>query len=228
VSGRDVLAIGDGKAIFAGAGSPVTHAINIDTDLERVEKFFFDRGADSIIQVTPWSSPAFLGELATRGYRIHEFESVFAMDISKIAPDASNIDIRVTDDIETWARVGAEAFATEEMSADFLVDVLTPFGRAKQTRCYLAYLNGEAAASGAMVLSGELKVAGLFGAGTLPKFRRRGLQTIMLHRRLSDASKEGCDIAMVTTLPGSDSHRNVARRGFELLYTKLSMRRAFA
>ena len=75
-----------------------------------------------------------------------------------------------------------------------------------------------------MIVSPEKRVVGLFGASTRPQFRRRGIQAAFLQRRLADAAREGCDIAMITTLPGSDSHRNVARRGFELLYTKISMR----
>jgi len=38
--------------------------------------------------------------------------------------------------------------------------------------------------------------------------------------RLADAAAAGCDIAVVTTLPGSKSQENVQRRGFDLLYTR--------
>ena len=77
-----------------------------------------------------------------------------------------------------------------------------------------------------MFLSTQQRVAGLFGAGTRAQYRRRGVQSAMLQRRLEDAAEAGCDVAIVTTLPGSDSHRNVARRGFELMYTKINMRLA--
>ena len=225
----DVLRIGEGPAVFAGVGSPLTQAINIDRDAERVEKFFFDRGADSIIQATPWSSPVFLASLASRGYTIHEWENVFARDLSGgQAPPPVQLDIRLTNDIDTWARIAAESFATPEMSEDFLVGVMKPFGESKNTRCYLAYIDGEAAGSASMIVSRERKVVGLFGAATRKAFRRRGVQTALLNQRLRDAMNEGCEIAIVTTQPGSDSHRNVARRGFELMYTKISMRKSFA
>ncbi|HSP32771.1 MAG TPA: hypothetical protein VLU46_00470, partial [Thermoanaerobaculia bacterium] len=70
----------------------------------------------------------------------------------------------------------------------------------------------------------EVKVAGFFGAGTRERFRNRGVQTALLQRRIADAVRAGCELGIVTTQPGSASHRNVARRGFALLYTKLSMR----
>ena len=63
-------------------------------------------------------------------------------------------------------------------------------------------------------------VAQLCGAATLPAYRRRGVQTALLEARLADAAAAGCDLAVVTTLPGSKSHQNVQRRGFEILYTR--------
>ncbi|MEJ2340034.1 MAG: hypothetical protein P8Y15_14260 [Gemmatimonadales bacterium] len=69
-----------------------------------------------------------------------------------------------------------------------------------------------------MRLSGG--IAQLCGAATLPEHRRRGVQTALLARRLADAAHAGCDVAVVTTQPGSKSQENVQRRGFELLYTR--------
>lgn len=46
------------------------------------------------------------------------------------------------------------------------------------------------------------------------------MQKALLARRLSDAQAAGCDLAVVTTAPGSRSQENVMRRGFELLYTR--------
>jgi GNAT superfamily N-acetyltransferase len=222
--GQEVLRVGEGSAVFAGVASPVTQAIGVDSDVERIESFFFERGADSIIQVTPWSSREFLDALTSRGYRFHEFENVFAMSLGVTPPLSSTIEVRLADDLNIWTRIAAEAFATPEMSADFLEGVMAPLAQAKHARSYIAYIDGEPAGSASMFVSRERKVVGLFGAGTRPAFRRRGIQSAMLQRRLADAAQEGCDVAMVTTLPGSDSHRNVARRGFELVYTKISMR----
>lgn len=63
-------------------------------------------------------------------------------------------------------------------------------------------------------------LAQLCGAATLPAFRRRGVQTTLLTGRLRAAAALGCDLAVVTTLPGSKSQENVMRRGFERLYTR--------
>jgi len=70
------------------------------------------------------------------------------------------------------------------------------------------------------------KVAGL-GFGDAPgaealdeierSFADRG---VPVQVELADAAAAGCDIAVVTTQPGSKSQQNVQRRGFDLLYTR--------
>jgi GNAT superfamily N-acetyltransferase len=69
-----------------------------------------------------------------------------------------------------------------------------------------------------MRIDGSL--AQLAGAGTIPKARGRGVQKALLYRRLADARRAGCTLAVVTTAPGTRSQENVMRRGFELLYTR--------
>jgi ribosomal protein S18 acetylase RimI-like enzyme len=63
-------------------------------------------------------------------------------------------------------------------------------------------------------------IAALTGAATAPEHRRRGVQTALLSARLADAASAGCDVAIITTQPGSKSQQNAQRRGFDLLYTR--------
>ena len=74
-------------------------------------------------------------------------------------------------------------------------------------------------AGGASLRLGE-RVALLCGAATLPEHRRRGVQTALLAARLRIAVDAGCDVAVVTTAPGSKSQENVQRQGFALLYAR--------
>jgi ribosomal protein S18 acetylase RimI-like enzyme len=85
-------------------------------------------------------------------------------------------------------------------------------------RRYDARLDG-VLAGGASFRTAE-GVAQLTGAATAPAHRRRGIQTALLSARLADATVAGCDIAVVTTQPGSRSQQNVQRQGFDLLYTR--------
>ncbi len=230
-----ILTVGEGNALFAGPDSPLTQAIGVDGDVEHIEQFFLERGADSIIQVHPWSPRTLTDALTARSYSFHEFENVFGHVIPSRPSNAlragsdgeesgRGIEIKEANDVALWARIGAEAFANEDLSVEALERIMTPFAHVKHARCYIAWAGGEPAGSAAMFALPDRKIAGLFGAGTRDRFRNRGVQTALLHRRLADAAKMGCEIAIVTTQPGSASHRNVSRRGFELLYTKLSMR----
>lgn len=42
----------------------------------------------------------------------------------------------------------------------------------------------------------------------------------LLSARLADAAAAGCDVAVITTAPGSKSQQNAQRQGFDLLYTR--------
>jgi hypothetical protein len=46
------------------------------------------------------------------------------------------------------------------------------------------------------------------------------VQTALLSARLADAAVAGCDVAVITTQPGSKSQQNAQRQGFDLLYTR--------
>lgn len=59
-------------------------------------------------------------------------------------------------------------------------------------------------------------IAQLIRAATASAFRRRGIQSA----RLADATAVGCDVAVITVQPGSQSQQNGQRRGFDLLYNR--------
>ena len=82
------------------------------------------------------------------------------------------------------------------------------------------------AAAGALFR--EAGIAALYGTATLPEFRRRGVQSALIARRLHEAALAGCEYAVVSTQPGSGSQRNMERRGFRVAYTKIVMVREWA
>ena len=88
---------------------------------------------------------------------------------------------------------------------------------------YMAWRDG-AIAGGASFRS-FAGVAQLCGSATLPAHRRRGVQSGLLRYRLAEAARRGCDVAVVTTQPGSKSQENVERAGFSLLYVRAVLKR---
>ena len=97
------------------------------------------------------------------------------------------------------------------------------FAMGKTTECYLARIDGRVVGGATLAVRGG--IAGLFGASTLPEFRKRGVQTALLHARLRRAAEAGCEWAMSLAQPGSHSQRNITRLGFQTLYTRVKFER---
>ncbi len=109
----------------------------------------------------------------------------------------------------------------ETFAREALVQVFTGLSDVPGFTTYLARRGQTVAGGGAIrALDG---LAQLCGAATLPDHRRRGVQSALLRARLIDAACAGCDLAVVTTQPGSKSQENVQRAGFELLYARAIM-----
>src|SRR5262249_6707671 len=123
-----------------------------------------------------------------------------------------------------------ESFARETIER-----VFDDVARIAGFRQYAARIDGRVAGAASLRVSGDVSgnvsgnvsgdVALLCGATTLPAFRRRGVQTALLHARLRDAAAAGCTVAAVTTQPGSRSQANAQRQGFAVLYTRAILSR---
>lgn len=88
-------------------------------------------------------------------------------------------------------------------------------------RCYIACVDGEAQACGAMLIHEGVAEFGV--SATLESARRRGCQLALLHRRILDAAAGGCHTLFVETgerVEGgpAGSFRNILRAGFEQAY----------
>jgi GNAT superfamily N-acetyltransferase len=131
------------------------------------------------------------------------------------------------DEFEPWLDVVADGFAHpdaqgvpshEEFPREVLARAMRDLTVGVGVMRYVALRDG-VLAGGASFRMAE-GVAQLTGAATSPTHRRRGVQTALLTARLADATAADCDIAMITTQPGSTSQHNAQRRGFDLLYTR--------
>jgi GNAT superfamily N-acetyltransferase len=109
----------------------------------------------------------------------------------------------------------------EELPREALERAERDLATAAGVRRYIALHDG-VIAGGAFVHIAE-GLAQFAGAATEPAHRRRGVQTALLSARLADAAAAGCDIAVITTVPGSKSQQNAQRQGFDLLYTRAVM-----
>ncbi|MEJ2312866.1 MAG: GNAT family N-acetyltransferase [Gemmatimonadales bacterium] len=235
-----VKPVGGGVATYSGEGSPLNKVAGLgfegpvtEAQLAEVERLYADRHTPVQVELSCLADPAVGATLTSRGYQLVGFENVLGRELSTegltsyVMPPDVAITVSDDQDFATWLDTVVEGFATpdgrgvpshESFPKDALERVMSDMAQTEGLVRYLAVREGEPAGGGSMRLSGG--IAQLCGAATLPEHRRRGVQTALLARRLADAAHAGCDVAVVTTQPGSKSQENVQRRGFELLYTR--------
>jgi ribosomal protein S18 acetylase RimI-like enzyme len=228
--------LGGGVAVAAGAGAPFSKVAGLgfdpvaDTDFELLERMYAERSTAVRVEVSSLSTTGICSMLTRRGYVLEGFENVLGIGLPADVPPGTAITVAQVDDGETaqWVDVLATAFAhpdtfdgpalDEPVDRASLDAVFEQIATVTGFRRYIGRRDGEVAGAAGMRISDG--VAQLCGAATLPSHRRRGVQTSLLQRRLEDAAQAGCDVAVVTTQPGSVSQENVQRQGFEMLYTR--------
>lgn len=234
-AGAMALSLGGGIATWTGPGSPFNKvaglggAEGLDEDaLENVEAEFRARGAAVQVELANLGDPSIGARLTRRGYVLVGFENVLGLPLpAAAAPTPASIEVTESgpDELAAWLDVVVAGFASadaqgasthEEFARAVLETSVADLAASGRVRRYLARVDGRIA--GAASLRAADDVAQLCGSATLPAERRRGVQTTLLGARL--AAAKGCDIAVVTTAPGSRSQQNVQRLGFGLLYSR--------
>lgn len=221
-------------ALFDGAASPLTQTFGLglfdtvgDAELEQIEAFFADRGAATCHEVCAFAQPSIWSLLSGRGYTPVESSTVLVRGIARgsPSPDAA-VTARETRDGETdlWCRVAAEGWSSVSAElGSFMEDFGRVIARARGAHCFLAELDGQPIAAGALNLAND--VALLAGASTIPSARGRGAQAALLQARLEFAAARGIALAMLVAQPGSASQRNAVRQGFRPAYVRSKWQR---
>jgi GNAT superfamily N-acetyltransferase len=232
-----VLPIADGLAVYGGPASPINKVIGIGLDgpldaVQRaeVEEAWRARGEPVRVELSILADPVFCATLSDRGYRLHGFENVLGRTLEALeepSPRGVSVELLHDRDRRAWLDIAVAAFldldgtgsvADDALPRAEMERVLLDFATAPGFTRYLARIDGRPVGEAVLRIDGRL--AQMAGAGTLPSFRGRGVQKALVHRRLADARGQGCDLAVVTTSPGTRSQENVMRRGFQLLYTR--------
>lgn len=236
-----VTSLGGGTAVMAGPGSPFSKVAGLgfepldESVLDSVEREFARFDTPIRVELSSLGDPGIGKLLSARGYVLSGFENVLGLALpsshSASPPaDAGLLTIEETnaENSEQWIDVVATGFMhpdtfdgpsmAEAVDRAALDVVFKDIALVDGFFQYLARRGGLPAGAASMRI--HEGVAQLCGAATLPEHRRLGVQTALLHERLVHAAQAGCDVAIVTTEPGSKSQENVQRQGFELLYVR--------
>jgi len=147
---------------------------------------------------------------------------------SKVYRTAGDVPAIATDlNIEEIGREQADVAASIACTAFGMPNELEPWiaaivGR-PGWRHYLAFDGGDAVATAALFVRGDVGWLGI--AGTLPNARRRGAQGALMQRRLNDGRALGCrsfvtETAQDTPERPNPSFHNMLRLGFQLVYNR--------
>jgi GNAT superfamily N-acetyltransferase len=235
-----VIPVAGGMACFAEPDSPFNKVVGLGfagvpsaAELDVIEKVYADRGAPTQVELAHLAESG-VGELLShRGYRLESFENVLGLALDDrpelVSPPGVEVRRSTDDEFDAWLAVIVDGSLHpdtqglpwhDEFPAEAIENAERDFSAAGGTR-YVALRDG-VLAGGADFRTTD-GIAQLAGAATAPAHRRHGVQTALLAARLRDAREAGCDVAVITTQPGSKSQQNAQRRGFDLLYTRATL-----
>ena len=232
---------GGGVAIHAGDGAPFNKVAGLgflgvpdERQFEEIEQEMAARSSPVQVEISTLAYPAVARMLTERGYALVGFENVLGLALDSATPppvdDVPSMSITQTtaENDGGWLDAVLTGFLNpdsydgpashESFDPDVLRQVYEDMASARGFERYLARVDGKVAGGASLRLFEG--VAQLCGAATLPEYRRRGIQSSLLRYRLAESARRGCDVAIVTTVPGSKSQQNVQRAGFELLYAR--------
>jgi GNAT superfamily N-acetyltransferase len=230
-SGAEWIEVAGTHAMFDGIDSPISQTFGLGIsqpitpdDLQLIERFFLDRGTGVFHEVSPLAEPSTFGLLNERGYRPIEFTNILFRPISRdlrlaVTPNEQIVvSLRTPEHEKVWSETALQGWSEYAELMDFLRDMGKVHAKS-EVPAFLATLNSKPIATGMMTIHGGIGL--LAGASTIPEARRQGAQLALLEYRLRYAADQGCDIAMIATLPGSASQRNAERHGFRIAYTRI-------
>jgi GNAT superfamily N-acetyltransferase len=223
-----------GHMIFAGLNSPIGRAVGLgfdgpvkESDLERLETFYRLHNAPAQLDICPLTDPSLLELVKAGGYGIAELNNVLYRTLENLDAFSPSPGVEIQpgrpEDALQYSQIVTRSFFEKGDEPAGFAEMLAPMFQCERTLTFLARLGQIPVAAAAGMTIPEHGTFALFGAGTLPEFRGRGLQTALLKTRLQAAADAGCELAVVVTNGGSASERNCLRLGFQIAYSKATV-----
>ena len=221
--------IGSGYAVYAGVDSPLTQCFGLGFDGEvgedqvtALQSFYRQHRAAVNVEVSHLADMSLTHRLMEKGFKISEYSNVLVRTIegAEASPLTAKAETRRIneDEIDIFARVITSGFIENGDVIQSFIELFRIFFRQKNCALFGSFVDGVPAGGGAVFIQDDVATFG--GASTMVEFRNRGIQSDLLRCRLDYAVSRGCKWAMVTTLPGSVSQRNVEKRGFQVAYAR--------
>jgi GNAT superfamily N-acetyltransferase len=226
------LRVGDTVCQRAPGGRPRNQVIGFgERDAGRIDDIlaFYDE-----VQLDPrfYLSPARFGShaataLIRRGFAQLEFEQAHMVGLPGVGtvsmPSEVSVAVVTSDTVDAFVETTADGFEWDPAWRTAAIDDLRRRVAFDHTTHLLATYRGEPAGVGDVRFRGDAAVLG--GGAVRPEFRRRGVHTALLTRRIALAADAGAEMVVSGASYGSASHRNQQRVGLQLAYVESTWRR---
>lgn len=194
-------------------------------DVQAVFRFFKSAGVKARFRIPPDGMHPALAKLMTGlGLMQSGFHTILYAPVSELSktpptvdPDIEIEEVQPTGPVEDFLDVQIRGWGVPEEAVAYLKNLRRCWIATPGHRSYLTRIGGQPAAQAMLYQSGDISY--LSGANTLPEFRRRGLQTALIHRRIADARAAGHRLILGGADFESTSRMNMMRCGLRVAYT---------
>ncbi|HEV2654750.1 MAG TPA: GNAT family N-acetyltransferase [Ktedonobacteraceae bacterium] len=192
----------------------------VDAKIAETLAYFKARELSCMWVIGPSVRPT---DLATRllehGLTFLNEAPVLVLDLSETEEDAPTLEglaiqeASNAEELRPLVELEMQCFAVSEEIAHYYYDtyVATGFGSGQAWHHYIGMLHGRPVAMAALLL--HAGVAGIYGVGTIPEARRRGIGMALVQHALREARSAGYRVALLT--PTDMSLRIYQRLGFQ-------------
>lgn len=192
--------------------------------LDSILDFYQSRNRTPLFEIVPSrADQKLLQALSTRGFYQSGFHTSLYIAPSAMeseAPASIIIKELQEDQVEEYARIHCRGTGLPDDGIPHVAANNKALFNRPGWKFFMAYSGMEAAAAGVMYVENGL--ASLTFAATLPEYRNQGFQQALLKRRIQEAKRMNCRLAVSQCAFLSQSHRNMERVGMKIGYVRAS------
>lgn len=192
--------------------------------VDDIIRFFRERNRSFQFEIVPTKANAdLLSYLSERGFYQNSFHTtLYGVPDGNLPPFSSGITIReiTEDEFELYGKLHCLGTGLNVNGASHVADNNRVLFDRQGWRFFIGFVDEQPAGVAVMYINNG--VASFTFAATVPEFRRRGLQTAFLLKRIHEAALADCELVVSQAAYTSISHNNMERVGMRIGYTRAS------